>query len=112
MVLGCIDVMGEYLIRHHRVLTTLVKLTEKLGMQKFNVSRCGSQVYPLLTFPFKREVLFNCKGVMWLTASSCHTFRIHLSFPENAHSGEPAVNGWAVVLLETAISGPMQGTNK
>ena len=46
MVLGCIDVMGEYLIRHHKVLTTLVKLTEKLGMQKFNVvMRCGSQGY-------------------------------------------------------------------
>lgn len=37
MVLGCIDVMGEYLIRHHKVLTTLVKLTEKLGMQKCSV---------------------------------------------------------------------------
>ena len=83
MVLGCIDVLGEYLIRHHKVLTTLVKLTEKLGMQKCSLCP-GVRVRYTHCLDFKREVLFNCKGVICLTASSCHTFRIHLSFPENA----------------------------
>ena len=63
MVLGCIDVMGEYLIRHHKVLTTLVKLTEKLGMQKFNVvMRCGSQGYAPLRSPFNKELAIQVQG--------------------------------------------------
>ena len=37
MVLGCMEVVDEYLMRHHKALITLVKLREKLGMQIFNL---------------------------------------------------------------------------
>ena len=57
MVPDCIEVTDEYLIRNHKELITLLKLIQKLGMQKFNVvMRCGNQRYAPLRSPFNKEL--------------------------------------------------------
>lgn len=63
MVPDCIEVTDECLIRNHKELITLMKLIQKLGMQKFNVvMRCGSQGYAPLRSPFNKELAVQVQG--------------------------------------------------
>lgn len=63
MVPDCIEVIDEYLIRNHKELITLMKLIQKLRMQKFNVvTRCGSQGYAPLRSPFNKELAVQVQG--------------------------------------------------
>lgn len=63
MVPDCTEVIDEYLIRNHKELITLMKLIQRLRMQKFNVvTRCGSQGYAPLRSPFNKELAVQVQG--------------------------------------------------
>ena len=63
MVPDCTEVIDEYLIRNHKELIKLMKLIQRLRMQKFNVvTRCGSQGYAPLRSPFNKELAVQVQG--------------------------------------------------
>lgn len=62
MVPDCIEVIDEYLIRNHKELITLMKLTQKLRMQKFNGDEVWEPGIRTLRSPFNKELAVQVQG--------------------------------------------------